>query len=146
MGQSKALYELMQQGVYETPFPTKKEITNKATEMVTALIESGEKDVIEAFCEAVRMNEALKVITSELKDKLPGGNFERFGIKAVYRSGGETLNFKEDPVWAGLKKQMEDREAFLKLALKSNEPVFSEYGEVPKVSTTPKAGSVAITF
>ena len=80
-----------------------------------------------------------------MKGKLPQESFEAFGIKGTYRSGGDTINYSEDEVWSVLKKDLDDRTELLKLAQKQD--IIDAYGnEVPKVSTTPRKSSLAISF
>lgn len=76
---------------------------------------------------------------------LPQENFEAFGLKGTYRSGGETLNYAEDEVYVQLKADLDARVELLKLAQKQT--IIDAYGnEVPKVSTTPRKDSLAITY
>lgn len=76
---------------------------------------------------------------------LPQENFEAFGIKGTFRSGGDTINFAEDEVYATIKKDLDARTEQLKMAQKQD--TFDAYGnQVPKVSTTPRKSSLAISF
>lgn len=145
---SKDLFALMRQQEIDTVnfLPSKKEIQFSAKEFISDILISGESNNYELFAQAKRMSEALEVVTTELLKSLPQENFESFGLKGTFRNGGDTVNFKEDEIWSDLQKQLKDREEILKLALKSSEPIFTEYGEVPKVSTTPRKSSLSITF
>ena len=145
---SKDLFLMMREQEIQTQnfLPNKKEIQLSAKEFITGIIDSGESDKVELFAQAKRMSEALDVVTTELLKSLPQENFEAFGLKGTYRSGGDTTNYHEDEIWAELKQSLVDRESLLKLALKSSEPIFTEYGEVPKVSTTPRKSSLSISF
>lgn len=126
--------------------PNKKEIQFHAKEFISNILINGESNNYELFAQAKRMSEALEVVTTELLKSLPQENFESFGLKGTFRNGGDTVNFKEDEIWSDLQKHLKDREELLKLALKSSEPIFTEYGEVPKVSTTPRKSSLSISF
>jgi len=145
---SKDLFLMMREQEIQTQnfLPNKKEIQFSAKEFITGILDSGESDKVELFAQAKRMSEALDVVTTELLKSLPQENFEAFGLKGTYRSGGDTTNYHEDEIWAELKQSLVDRESLLKLALKSSEPIFTEYGEVPKVSTTPRKSSLSISF
>lgn len=144
---SKQLFELMQMQTISEAFPTKREIQSNAQQFVTELIENGEQDKLEMFAQAVRINEALSIVTDSLKKSLPNENFEVYGIKGQYRNGGETLNYSEDHIYAELQEKLKQRAELIKVATKSNEPIYDSEGvEVTKVSTTPRKDSLVITF
>jgi hypothetical protein len=87
----------------------------------------------------------LDVINAELLKVIPQENFEAFGLKGTFRSGGETINYSEDAIYTMIKKDLYNRAELLKLALKQD--VIDAYGnDVPKVSTTPRKSSLAISF
>ena len=149
MGKSKHLFELMAQQEIETQtfVPTKKEVHQSAKEFATQLIDAGEIDKFELFAQAIRVSEALNVITEQLKSSLPNENFEAFGLKGTYRNGGSTPNYSEDEKWQKLKQALTDREMLLKVAQKSNETIYDSEGcEVPKVSENIRKSSLSITF
>jgi hypothetical protein len=149
MGASKNLLMLMQQQEVESKnfLLTKKEVHQSAKEFATQLIDAGEIDKFELFAQAIRMSEALNVITEQLKSSLPNENFEVFGIKGTYRNGGSTPNYSEDEKWQQLKQALTDREMLLKVAQKSNETIYDSEGcEVPKVSENIRKSSLSITF
>jgi hypothetical protein len=149
MGKSKNLFELMnQQEVQSSNFvPTKKEIILNATNFAKNLIDSGEVDKVELFAQAIRMSEALTVITEQLKQSLPLENFEAFGLKGTYQSGGSTPNYSEDELWSKLKEKLTDREMLLKVAMKSNSVIYDEDGvEIKKVSSTNRKSSLSISY
>ena len=127
--------------------PTKKEIKLNAEKFASDLIDAGKINLTETFAQALRLNEALTVITAKLKEAMPEENFEAFGLKGTFKSGGDTINYKDDEYWSNLKKQLTQREALLKLALNSDTMIFDEDGvEVPKVSTTPRKSSLTINY
>jgi hypothetical protein len=127
--------------------PNKKEIQFSAKEFVNNILDAGEIDKIEIFVQALRLSEALEVVKDKLKESLPQENFEAFGVKGTYRSGGDTVNFKDDPIWNDIKKELTEREALIKLASKSSKEVYDEMGvKVDKVSTTPRKSSLSISF
>lgn len=144
---SKDLFELMRQQEVQTMnfLPNKKEIQFSAKTFITDLLDAGEVDKFELLAQAKRMGEALEVINAELLKVLPQENFEAFGLKGTFRSGGETINYAEDPIYKQLKADLDARAELLKLAQKQT--VIDAYGnDVPKVSTTPRKSSLAITF
>jgi hypothetical protein len=144
---SKNLFELMRQQEIDTQnfLPNKIEIQLSARTFVKDLLDAGETDKYELLAQAKRMSEALEVINAELLKVLPQENFEAFGLKGTFRSGGETINYSDDPIYCQLKADLDARAELLKLALKQD--VIDAYGnEVPKVSTTPRKSSLAISF
>ena len=147
MGASKNLLMLMQEKELSNAFPTKKEIQLNAKKFVSEILESGNVDKTELFTQAVRINESLAIVTESLKKEMPLENFEAFGIKGTYRNGGETLNYKEDPVYAEIQEWLKEREELLKVAYKSNNEIYDEGGVlVPKVSSSPIKSSLTINY
>jgi hypothetical protein len=144
---SKDLFQLMREQEVQTQnfIPNKKEVQFSAKKFITEILEAGETDKYELLAQAKRMLEALDVINAELVKVLPQENFEAFGMKGTFRSGGDTINYSDDAIYATIKKDLDDRAELLKLALKQD--VIDAYGnEVPKVSTTPRKSSLAISF
>jgi hypothetical protein len=139
---------LQEQSVETNNFlPTKKEIQLSAKSFVSNLLDAGQTDKMELYAQAVRINEALQIVTDELKNSIPQENFEAFGIKGTYRSGGETLNYKEDYVYAELEQKLKERAELIKVATKSKDTIYDSEGvEVTKVSSTQRKSSLAITF
>jgi hypothetical protein len=139
---------LQEQSVETNNFlPTKKEIQLSAKSFVSNLLDAGATDKMELYAQAVRINEALQIVTDELKNSIPQENFEAFGIKGTYRSGGETLNYKEDYVYAELEAKLKERAELIKVATKSKDTIYDSEGvEVTKVSSTQRKSSLAISF
>jgi len=139
---------LQEQSVETNNFlPTKKEIQLSAKSFVSNLLDAGETDKMELYAQAVRINEALQIVTDELKNSIPQENFEAFGIKGTYRSGGESLNYKEDLVYAELEAKLKERAELIKVATKSKDTIYDSEGiEVTKVSSTQRKSSLAISF
>jgi hypothetical protein len=146
---SKDLFQLMREQEIQTAnfVPNKKEIQFSARTFIKDLLDAGETDKFELLAQAKRMGEALEVINAELLKVLPQENFEAFGLKGTFRSGGETINFKDCEVWSDINRELKEREDLLKLALKSQNEIYDAAGvQVPKVSTTPRKSSIAISF
>lgn len=147
MGANSNLFLMLQEQQVESNnfLPTKKEIQLSAKNFVKETLEAGEVSEMELYTQALRINEALEIVTTELKNSIPQENFEAFGVKGTYRSGGETINCSEDEIYNQLKADLDARVNLLKLAQKQD--TFDAYGnQVPKVSTTPKKSSLAISF
>jgi hypothetical protein len=146
---SKDLFSLMRQQEIETQnfLPNKLEIQLSAQTFIKEVLDAGEIDKIELLAQAKRMGEALDVINAELIKVLPQENFEGYGLKGTFRSGGETINFKDCEVWSDINRELKEREDLLKLALKSQNEIYDAAGvQVPRVSTTPRKSSMAISF
>lgn len=144
---SKDLFMLMREQEIQTSnfLPNKKEIQYSAKSFIQNILDAGDKNKLELLAQSKRMDDAIKVITAEILKSLPQENFEAFGLKGTYRSGGETLNYSEDEIYVQLKADLEARVELLKLAQKQT--IIDAYGnEVPKVSTTPIKDSLAITY
>jgi hypothetical protein len=146
---SKDLFQLMREQEIQTSnfLPNKKEIQFSAQTFIKEVLDAGEIDKIELLAQAKRMGEALEVINAELLKVLPQENFEAFGLKGTFRSGGETINYKDCEVWNDINRELKEREELLKIALKSHNEIYDAAGvQVPKVSTTPRKSSLAISF
>lgn len=144
---SKDLFMLMREQEIQTSnfLPNKKEIQFSAKTFITNILEAGETDKYELLAQAKRMGEALEIINTELLKVLPQENFEAFGLKGTFRSGGDTINYAEDEIYSTIKRDLDARTEQLKLAQKQD--TFDAYGnQVPKVSTTPRKSSLAISF
>lgn len=143
------LIKLMQsKDVHTSNFlPTKKELQNSSKAFANKLIFDGEHDLKEAYSQAIRLKESITIVEGIIKDSLPLDNFEAFGIKATYRNGGDTINFKDDEVIQQLEKKIAERKELLKVALKSENSIYDSEGvEVPKVSKTPRKSGLSVSF
>ena len=146
---SKGLFELMQMEEIETTnfLPSKKELVKQSTNFITNILDSGEYNIHELLSQSKRASESLEVINSEILKRLPQENFEAFGLKGMFRQGGEKLNFSEDEVVAELEKKLAQRKELVKTATKSDEPIYDSDGvEVTKVSSTQIKSSLSISF
>jgi len=144
---SKDLFMMMREQEVQTSnfLPNKKEIQFSAKKFISEVLEAGDTDKFELLAQAKRMLEALDVITTELLKVIPLENFEAYGLKGTYRSGGDTINYSDDAIYQQLKSDLDARAELLKLALKQD--IIDVYGnDVPKVSTTPRKSSLAITY
>jgi len=144
---SKDLFMAMREAEISTTkfLPSKKEIISSSKAFAESLLDAGETDPIELFAQALRLKEALVTIEKVLKDNISEHDFEAFGLKGKYKSGGEMIQFKEDDIFVELEMDLNNRKELLKLAQK--QVVIDGYGnEVPKVSTKPRASSMTITY
>jgi hypothetical protein len=141
----KQLFELMQQQQIAEAFPTKKQVQSNAQQFANNLIESGEQDKLEMFAQAVRINEALSIVTDTLKKSLPAEKQNAYGIEIVPVNGRTMIQYSEDPIWQQLNNDLKAREELLKLALKQD--VIDMYGnELPKVSVKYASDSLTVKY
>jgi hypothetical protein len=127
--------------------PTKKELQRSSESFARKIIDDGQHNVEQVYAQALRLKEAITTIEKVFKQSLPDENFESFGLKGTYRAGGDVLNYSDDETWASLHKSLKDRENLLKTALNSASEIYDESGVlVPKVSSTPRKSSLAISF
>lgn len=149
MGATKNLFQLMsQQEVQSTNFAlTKKEIELNAKKFASNLIEAGEIDKYEAFTQAVRLSNAIEIVKDEIKSHLPKEKHIAFGVEISPISGRQMIQFQDDEMWQQLKHKLQQREELLKLALKSDEPIYDSEGvEVPKVSVKYASDSLSVKY
>lgn len=146
---SKDLFQLMREEEIETKnfLPNKKEIHASAKTFIKKMVDAGEDNLYERLSQIRRTKEALITMEAELLNFIPQENFESFGLKGTYRSGGSVANYDDDVVYTQIKKQLDDRKTLLDTALKMDELFYDSEGvEVPKVSKTERKSSLSITF
>ena len=126
---------------------TKKEATETGVKMVSDLLESGSVDKLQFMANLCRLNEVIGSAVTEMRKHLPEEKIKVYGVEFTPVNGGDTYNFKEDPIWLDIQKELKEREELIKVAVKSKKEVYDESGvEVAKVSTTPRKSSVTIKF
>lgn len=130
---------------------SKKNTIKRGSENAKAIIESEEQDLFKIFGQSQRMEEFLKAFNKEMRagilDELKEGKFDAFGMEFSSKNGSSRLNHKEDPRWVEIKKMLTDREALLKVAEKSPNPIYDEEGvEVPKVTRSNSGTILNVKF
>ena len=148
MGATKDLFSLMrlEETQIEGYFATKKEVVKQTTNFITNILDSGEYNIHELLSQSKRASESLEVINSEILKRLPQENFEEFGLKGMFRQGGEKLNFSEDEVVAELEEKLKQRKELLKLAFNRKEEFTVDGVYVPLVSSSQIKSSLSISF
>ena len=148
MGATKDLFSLMrlEETQIEGYFATKKELVKQSTNFITNILDSGEYNIHELLSQSKRASESLEVINSEILKRLPQENFEEFGLKGMFRQGGEKLNFSEDEVVAELEEKLKQRKELLKLAFNRKEEFTVDGVYVPLVSSSQIKSSLSISF
>lgn len=146
---SKHLFELMREQEIQTSnfLPTKKEIEKSSRLFAKQILSHGEIDKYELFSQAERMALSIANIRDEIKEALPQEKHTAFGIEFCPVSGRTMIQFQEDHVWSELKEKLQQREELLKVALKSNEPIYDSEGvEVTKCSVKYASGSLQTKY
>jgi hypothetical protein len=146
---SKDLFMLMREQeaseIIKSDF-TKKHAIAKGKEWGNKLREQGLINPTEAFINTNRLCDTLNSFKDDLKYNLPKEKVNMLGMEISPLNGRKMINFSDDPVWCEIKKQLESREAVLKMALYSDEPIFTEEGEVPKVSISYSKDSLVVKY
>ena len=149
MGANKDLFSLLRQQEIQTEkyFLSKKEIENSGRLFAKQILSHGEIDKYELFSQAERLATVTANIRDEIKSHLPKEKHVAFGIEVNPVSGRTIIQFQDDLVWSELKEKMQQREELLKVALKSNEPIYDSEGvEVPKVSVKYASDSLQVKY
>ena len=132
--------------IYERPI-SKKEAIQRGEELVKTTLNNGEITPHELMSIVCRLKEYINAADAELRQHLPQETYMGFGVSFTPVAGGETVDYKNDPVWVELKAAVSHREELLKLANKSKDSIYDSEGiEVPRVGTTPRKSSITIKF
>jgi len=148
---SKEQFELMRfqemESLYSPDF-TKKEATATGKQLVKNVFESGEVNKLHFIANLARLNEVVSSAMTEARESIIDiEKAKELGVEFIPVNGGETLNYKDDPIWCDIKKELTEREELLKTAYKSKKEIYDSEGvEVTRVSSTPKKSSVTIKF
>ncbi len=144
---SKDLFLIMREQEVNTNnfLPTKKELKKSTNDFAKKLIDSGDYDINELYTQALRLKETFVELEKELKGQI--NDFEAFGVKAVSRSGGYTLDYSKDDLHSDLTSKVKEREELLKLSEKSKDSIYDSYGvEVPKLPRKYRKDSINVSF
>ena len=133
--------------MYDSTF-TKKEASQTGSSLVKNALENGEVDKMQLFANLARLNEVISSAINECRNSIDvNEKVSVLGVEFNPTNGGETLNYKDDEVYLTLFNDLKSREELLKLAYKSKDEFFDQYGNpVPKVSSTPRKSSITIRF
>lgn len=148
---SKEQFEMMRfqemESLYSPDF-SKKEAIATGKKLIKEAFNDGEVNKLHLIANLARMHEVLSSAMSEARESIIDiEKCKELGVEFIPVQGGETLNYKDDPVWVDIKKELTEREELLKLAYKSKKEIYDSEGiEVTKVSSTPKKSSIQIKF
>lgn len=131
--------------MYDSTF-TKKEAIKTGEGLVETALEEGNVGVHELMGTLVRLKAVVDSAESKCRASLPNEKVSLQGIEFSPVDGGNTINYSDDPVYAQMKKDLEDRAELLKLAQKQELVLDAGGNEVPRVSTTPRKSSITVKF
>jgi hypothetical protein len=115
--------------------------TEAAINNIVALVQEGEVNGLDAFAAFKKLEKlfdeakkAIEVYAQSEADKWGEKTFKFHNIEFSKRQGYAQYDFEHDVVYHHLKHQLKQREELLKLALKSDQPIYDHEGvEVQKV-------------
>ncbi len=131
--------------IYRADF-SKKDCQKKGVELSEKILEDGLIKKEDAFVNLTRLCEVLNTAKENLKDSFPKEKLTHLGVEMTPINGRKIIQYQEDALWCEFSNQLKKREELLKVALNSNEPIFTEEGEVPKVSVSYAKDSITIKF
>jgi hypothetical protein len=150
MGQTKNTFLAMREAdivsLYDATF-TKKEAIKTGQNLAQNIIDNGNVSKHEALANLVRLQEVVSNAVSVLKDSVSDEKVSLLGVEFVPMNGRSMPQFSDDEVWQDLSKKLKQREELLKVAMKSDEPIYDNEGvEVPKISCNYSKSSLNIKW
>jgi hypothetical protein len=132
--------------LYDATF-TKKEAIKTGQNLAQNIIDNGNVSKHEALANLVRLQEVVNNAVSLLKDSVSDEKVSLLGVEFTPMNGRSMPQFSEDEVWQDLSKKLKQREELLKVAMKSDEPIYDNDGvEVPKISCNYSKSSLNIKW
>jgi hypothetical protein len=132
--------------MYDASF-TKKEAIYQGKKIVQNVLDNGIVDKSSFMASVVRLKTVVDTIESEMRENLPFEKATIMGVEFIPVNGGESLNYKDDPIYADIFNELKERESLLKAAYNSKNEIYDENGiEITKVSATPRKSSITIKF
>lgn len=132
---------------------TKKEMTRQAKELANKIKdeEAGSEQIYKRYSSLRRIKEFVDVLDKELKDSITDDQKEKsfhcYGMEFTKVEGRTSLNYADDHEWSELHSKLKEREELLKVAFRSENPIFDSNGiEVTKVSIKPTSDYITIKF
>lgn len=131
--------------MYDSTF-TKKEAIKTGEELVNNALELGLVGKHELMATLVRMKAVVDTAEATCRAALPHEKVSLMDIEFTPVDGGNTINYSEDPEYARMKKDLDDRADLLKLAQKQDLVLDAGGFQVPRVGTTPRKSSITVKF
>ena len=132
--------------LYDATF-TKKEAIKTGQNLAQNIIDNGNVSKHEALANLVRLQEVVNNAVSVLKDTVSDEKVSLLGVEFTPMNGRSMPQFSDDDVWQDLSKKIKQREELLKVAMKSDEPIYDNEGvEVPKITCNYSKSSLNIKW
>jgi hypothetical protein len=116
---------------------SKHDIQLEAQNQLQQILDAGETDEFKLLAITERNKTFWDTFSTEVRAKIndtPEKSYKAFGCEFAMRNTGDRLDYASDPIYAQIQEQLKEREALLKVAFKSKQPIYDEHGaEVPKV-------------
>lgn len=133
--------------MYDQTF-TKKDAVLTGKRMVDEILESGKIEPLHIWSNICRLKEVVNSADAEFRNRIE--IFEKtntYGVEFSSVQGGETINYKDDPIYLDILAELKEREELLKIASKSKNEIYDSNGiEVTKCSSTPRKSSITVKF
>jgi hypothetical protein len=130
-------FESMNEMSFNFPEMTKKELELAGIQKAAEMMAEGEMDEFKALASAERLKTFAEAFAKQVRKdivNLPEKQYKAFGVEFSMSNTGDRYDYSKDPVYAGIEKQLNQRQELLKLAIKSDTPIYDSEGiEVPKV-------------
>lgn len=133
--------------MYDHTF-TKKDAVSTGKNLVSNIFETGEIEPLKVWANICRLKEVVNAADAEFRNRIELTDKIRYsGVEFNTVNGGETINYKDDPIYLDILNELKEREELLKLAFKSKNEIYDEQGIlVTKCSSTPRKSSITVKF
>jgi protoheme ferro-lyase len=143
-------YESLNEMAFHYPELSKKDIQNIGSQQATELMAAADKDEFGALSFAERTKSFWDSFCDKLREEIVKQGFDdkfsAHGIEFGTRSTGDAYDWDLDEEYSRIKKQLKEREELLKLAIKSQNPIYDHQGvEVPRLPKK-RAGYKTLTL
>jgi protoheme ferro-lyase len=143
-------YESLNEMAFHYPELSKKDIQNIGNQQAMDLIAAAEQDEFKVLAVGERLSVFTDAFCSKLREEIVNKGFDdkfsAHGIEFSTRSTGDTYDWELDEEYSRIKKQLKEREELLKLAIKSENPIYDHQGvEVPRLPKK-RAGYKTLTL
>ena len=127
---------------------TKKQAEQTGIDLINRLFENGNQTPVQFYSNIARLKAVIDSADKAFRDRLELLKPDSYnGVTFTPKNGSESLYYSEDQVYSKLESRIKERSELLKVASKSDDPIFDSEGcEVPKVSKKYNKSSIVITF
>jgi hypothetical protein len=148
IGSKDLFYEMRLEETMYSPDFTKKKAEQTGIDLINRMFEEGNQTPIQFYSNIARLKVVIDAADKAFRDRINLNTADSYnGVIFTPKNGAESLNYSEDDVYASLESKLKQRAELLKVASKSDDPIFDSEGcEVPKVSKKINKPSIVITF